>query len=73
MPGQTVCYFLLVLVLSGVFVLSCLAFLSQAVRTDPDGTWIRNFNALIIGASYVIVVRLPVRSYHTSYLKMCSY
>jgi hypothetical protein len=38
--------------------LSCLALLSQAVRTAPGQTWKNNFNALVIGASYVILVSL---------------
>jgi hypothetical protein len=37
--------------------LSCVALLSQAVRTAPNRSWHRNYNALVIGASYVIVVR----------------
>ncbi|KAJ7666405.1 hypothetical protein B0H17DRAFT_880639, partial [Mycena rosella] len=32
--------------------LSCVALLAQAVRHSPDGSWTRNFNALVIGASY---------------------
>jgi hypothetical protein len=37
--------------------LSCVGLLSQAVRTAPNQSWKRNDDALIIGASYVVVVR----------------
>jgi hypothetical protein len=40
-----------------VALLSCVALLSQAVRTSPTRSWNRNYNALIIGASYFVVVR----------------
>lgn len=36
--------------------LSCATIISQAVRTSDDRSWNHNFNALIIGASYVILV-----------------
>ncbi|KAF8898545.1 hypothetical protein BD779DRAFT_1431517 [Infundibulicybe gibba] len=36
--------------------LSCTALLSQAVRSAPNQSWSKNFNALVIGASYVIVL-----------------
>ncbi|KAH9486756.1 Protein PRY2 [Psilocybe cubensis] len=35
--------------------LSCAAIISQAVRTSPGRSWTNNFNALVIGASYIIV------------------
>ena len=38
--------------------LSCAAIISQAVRTSPTRSWFKNFNALIVGASYLVVVRL---------------
>ncbi|KAI0082078.1 hypothetical protein K474DRAFT_1703097 [Panus rudis PR-1116 ss-1] len=48
-------YVFLVLVTTFFAALSCAALLSQAVRTSPSRTWTRNFNALIIGASYALV------------------
>jgi hypothetical protein len=51
-------YLLVILITAGFFTISCVALLSQAVRTSPDRSWESNFNALIIGASYVIVVSL---------------
>lgn len=37
--------------------LSCAAIISQAVRTSESQSWVGNFNALIIGGSYIILVR----------------
>ncbi len=50
-------YLLLVLLTVCAILLSCVALLSQAVRTSPSRSWSRNINALIIGASYIVVVR----------------
>jgi hypothetical protein len=36
--------------------LSCAAIISQAVRTSPERSWENNFNALVIGASYIVLV-----------------
>lgn len=36
--------------------LSCVALLAQAVRHSPTRDWTNNFNALVIGASYAIVL-----------------
>ncbi|KAG6850820.1 hypothetical protein H0H93_008123 [Arthromyces matolae] len=36
--------------------LSCSALLAQAVRTSPKESWKNNANALVIGASYVIIL-----------------
>lgn len=47
--------------------LSCAAILSQAVRTSPTESWDRNFNALIVGASYVVLVRSSRRLYARTY------
>jgi len=55
-------YALLVLATICATGLSCVALLSQAVRTAPNQSWTRNFNALVIGTSYVIVVR-PTNSF----------
>ncbi|KJA26165.1 hypothetical protein HYPSUDRAFT_181803 [Hypholoma sublateritium FD-334 SS-4] len=40
--------------------LSCAAILSQAVRTSPTESWDRNFNALIVGASYVVLLAVSL-------------
>lgn len=52
-----VCYALLVLVTVCFFALSCVALLSQAVRTSHNGSWENNWDAVIIGATYFLVVR----------------
>ncbi|KAJ7783467.1 hypothetical protein DFH07DRAFT_864484 [Mycena maculata] len=36
--------------------LSCVALLGQAVRHSPNRSWTRNYNALVIGASYAVVL-----------------
>ncbi|KAG5654737.1 hypothetical protein H0H81_003745 [Sphagnurus paluster] len=51
-----VSYGLLVLTTIVATGLSCAALLSQAVRTSPGQSWKKNINALIIGASYSIVL-----------------
>ena len=50
-------YVVLVLLLTFFIGLSCAFLLSQAVRTSPSRNWTRNFNAVVIGAAYAIVVR----------------
>ena len=50
-------YLFLVLLLIVATGLSCAALLAQAVRTSPTQSWIGNYNALVIGASYLLVVR----------------
>jgi hypothetical protein len=49
-------YALLVLITIVATGLSCAALLSQAVRTAPNKSWAKNVNALVIGASYAVVV-----------------
>ncbi|EAU92894.2 hypothetical protein CC1G_03681 [Coprinopsis cinerea okayama7 len=49
-------YIFLVLIIVVAAGLSCAAILSQAVRTSDNKSWDNNFNALIIGASYIIVL-----------------
>lgn len=49
-------YVFLVLLTVVATVLSCAAILSQAVRTSPTRSWSKNFNALVVGASYIILV-----------------
>lgn len=36
---------------------SCLGLLSQAVRTARNEDWIRNVNVVIIGGTYILIVR----------------
>ncbi|KAJ6604355.1 hypothetical protein DFH09DRAFT_1242369 [Mycena vulgaris] len=40
--------------------LSCVALLAQAVRHSADRSWKRNFNALVIGASYAVVLAISL-------------
>jgi hypothetical protein len=49
-------YVLLLLTSVGAIGISCAALLSQAVRTSPTQSWSSDINALVIGASYIIVV-----------------
>lgn len=58
-PLSELGYAFLVLTTFVAIGLSCMALLSQAVRTSPSRSWVRNSNALIIGAAYVIVVIHP--------------
>lgn len=48
-------YVILVLITIFFAALSCALLLSQAVRTDRHRTWTKNFNAVVIGATYVAV------------------
>jgi hypothetical protein len=48
---------LLLLATICVIGISCVALLSQAVRTAPNQSWHGNTDALLIGVSYIIVVR----------------
>lgn len=49
-------YALLVLVTAVAAGLSCAAVISQAVRTSQTQDWTNNFNALVVGATYIILV-----------------
>ncbi|KAH8114280.1 hypothetical protein DFH11DRAFT_1039637 [Phellopilus nigrolimitatus] len=49
-------YFILVLILGLLLLVSCVFLLSQAVRTAPDRSWFGNVNALIVGAAYIVVL-----------------
>jgi hypothetical protein len=51
-----IAYLALVLLLTFFIGLSCAFLLSQAVRTAPNRNWTRNFNAVVIGATYAIAV-----------------
>ncbi|KAK7463765.1 hypothetical protein VKT23_005702 [Stygiomarasmius scandens] len=55
-----VSYVLLVLGTICATLLSSVALLSQAVRTSATQTWRNNFNALVIGASYIILAVLSL-------------
>ena len=54
-------YAALVLTTFCLFGLSCVALLSQAVRTSPTQSWAKNYDVLVIGIAYVVVVRFPLR------------
>ncbi|EJD06130.1 uncharacterized protein FOMMEDRAFT_166397 [Fomitiporia mediterranea MF3/22] len=49
-------YFIIVIIIALLLLISCIFLLSQAVRTAPNRNWAHNFNALIIGAAYVLVL-----------------
>ncbi|KAF9458192.1 hypothetical protein BDZ94DRAFT_1240172 [Collybia nuda] len=49
-------YALLILITIVATGLSCAALLSQAVRTAPNQSWAKNVNALVVGASYAVVL-----------------
>ncbi|KAF8203095.1 hypothetical protein BJ912DRAFT_340816 [Pholiota molesta] len=40
--------------------LSCAAIISQAVRTSDTESWKKNFNALVIGASYIVLFAVSI-------------
>ena len=63
-PRGGVVALVLVLVLTFFIGLSCALLLSQAVRNSPTRNWTKNFNAVVIGAAYAIVVRLTVGLHH---------
>jgi len=54
--ASEISYILLLLTTIAAVGLSCFALLSQAVRTSRSQSWAKNINALVIGASYAIVV-----------------
>ncbi|KAJ8702834.1 hypothetical protein PTI98_001511 [Pleurotus ostreatus] len=62
-------YIFLVLVTICATSLSSVALLTQAVRASPRRSWTNNFDAVVIGASYVIVRRIPVHNV----AEMCSF
>ena len=51
-----VAYLLTVLLVAFFTALSCVFLLSQAARNAPNRGFVRNFNAVVIGAAYVILV-----------------
>jgi hypothetical protein len=60
-------FILLIVVAAG---LSCAALISQAVRTSPRRDWIGNLNAVVVGASYIILVSF---AFHLSIVPPCFY
>lgn len=56
-------YVLLVLLTIVATGLSCTVLIAQAIRTSPNQSWSKNVNALVIGASYAIVVCLVQQQY----------
>lgn len=67
-------YFILVLILGLLLLVSCVFLLSQAVRTAPNRSWFGNVNALIVGAAYIVVVRLYAHKsiVRISHMSWCS-
>ncbi|KAJ7786012.1 hypothetical protein B0H16DRAFT_14396 [Mycena metata] len=57
---SNISYAVLVILLIIATGLSCVALLAQAVRHSPTQSWTRNFNALVIGASYAIVLAISL-------------
>jgi len=57
--SETIYAFVLLLIVVAAG-LSCTAIISQAVRTSPRGDWIGNLNAVVVGASYIILVSFCV-------------
>ncbi|PIL32036.1 hypothetical protein GSI_06740 [Ganoderma sinense ZZ0214-1] len=55
-----VVYLLIVLLTSFFVAISCVLLLSQAARTAPNRSFIQNFNAVVIGAAYVILLMVSL-------------
>ncbi|KAF5313275.1 hypothetical protein D9619_003031 [Psilocybe cf. subviscida] len=53
-------YVFLILVTVILTGLSCAGIISQAVRTSPTRSWARNFNALMVGGSYVVLLAVSL-------------
>ncbi|EJF66631.1 hypothetical protein BD309DRAFT_853940 [Dichomitus squalens] len=49
-------YLLIVLLVAFFVAISCVFLLSQAARTAPNRGFVQNFNAVVIGAAYVILL-----------------
>ncbi|KAH7915362.1 hypothetical protein BJ138DRAFT_1176607 [Hygrophoropsis aurantiaca] len=54
------CYVVLVLITVCFFAISCVSLLSQAVRNSPNRSWTNNWDAVSIGATYVIVLFISI-------------
>ncbi|KAI0724476.1 hypothetical protein C8T65DRAFT_734097 [Cerioporus squamosus] len=57
---STLCYVALVLITTFFVAISCALLLSQAARTAPNRSFVKNFNAVVIGAAYVLVLVLSL-------------
>ncbi|OSD03507.1 hypothetical protein PYCCODRAFT_1434405 [Trametes coccinea BRFM310] len=55
-----ICYAILVLITTFFVAISCALLLSQAVRTAPNRSFVRNVDAVVIGAAYVILLVLSL-------------
>ncbi|KAI0639330.1 hypothetical protein C8Q77DRAFT_53763 [Trametes polyzona] len=51
-----ICYAAIVLITTFFVAISCALLLSQAVRTAPNRSFVKNVNAVIIGAAYVFML-----------------
>ncbi|KAI5114588.1 hypothetical protein M0805_006218, partial [Coniferiporia weirii] len=49
-------YLIVVLITAFLLLVSCFFLLSQAVRTSPTRTLVRNANAVVIGGAYILVL-----------------
>ncbi|KIJ21588.1 hypothetical protein PAXINDRAFT_165053 [Paxillus involutus ATCC 200175] len=54
------CYALLIIITACFFAISCFALLEQAVRTAPNHSWSNNWDTVIIGATYLLVLVLSI-------------
>ena len=52
-------YFVIVLVVAFLLLISAVFLLSQAVRTASNRNFTGNIDAFVIGAAYIFVVRTP--------------
>ncbi|KAL1952025.1 hypothetical protein VTO73DRAFT_1174 [Trametes versicolor] len=59
-PVSQICYGILVLITTFFTAILCSLHLSQAVRTAPNRSYIKNVNAVVIGAAYVIMLVLSL-------------
>ncbi|KAH9898476.1 hypothetical protein C8Q73DRAFT_788656 [Cubamyces lactineus] len=55
-----ICYAILVLITTFFVAISCIFLLSQAARTAPNRSFVKNINAVVIGAAYVILLVLSL-------------
>ncbi|KAI0662747.1 hypothetical protein C8Q70DRAFT_1043112 [Cubamyces menziesii] len=55
-----ICYAILVLITTFFVAISCIFLLSQAARTAPNRSFVKNVNAVVIGAAYVILLVLSL-------------
>ncbi|KAI0361708.1 hypothetical protein OH77DRAFT_1516640 [Trametes cingulata] len=55
-----ICYAVLVLITTFFVAISCALLLSQAVRTAPNRSFVKNINSVVIGAAYVVLLVLSL-------------